>query len=186
MRKIWLLLLPVLLTVVVLSGGATYLLWMNVVDEPELPGTLVTAELQWDGQERSYTYYRPLNLAARPPLIFVFHGSGGSSQRARGIFGYAFEELAEQHGFLVVFPQGYEKHFNGCRKAGPYAANTENIDDVGYLRALVDLFAEQDGIDRQAVFATGISNGGQMALRLALEAPDLVAAVAPVATSMPS
>jgi polyhydroxybutyrate depolymerase len=54
------------------------------------------------------------------------------------------------------------------------------------MRQLVDLFAQEYAVDRSAVFATGVSNGGQMALRLALEAPDLVAAVAPVATSLPT
>jgi polyhydroxybutyrate depolymerase len=60
------------------------------------------------------------------------------------------------------------------------------VDDVGFLRALVARFATEHGADRARVFATGISNGGQMALRLALEAPELVRGVAPVAASLPA
>jgi len=169
-----------------LVGAATYLLHFKLVPEPQLPGVLATGKLEWQGHERSYLYYKPKRRAPRHGLVFVMHGSGGDPQQARLSYAYEFERLADIFGFFVVYPQGYEKHFNGCRKKGPYAANALDIDDVGFLRALTRQFVIEHGADPEAVFATGISNGGQMALRLALEAPDLVAAVAPVATSMPT
>ena len=47
-------------------------------------------------------------------------------------------------GFLAVYPDGYEQHWNDCRAAAPYAANKKNIDDVGFFGAMVDFFvAEQ-------------------------------------------
>jgi polyhydroxybutyrate depolymerase len=110
---------------------------------------------------------------------------GDGEQMREGTF-YAFDLLADREGFAVAYPDGFEAHWNDCRKAGPYAANTLDIDDVGFFRALVERFAKEHGADRTRVFATGISNGGQMALRLALEAPDLVRAVAPVAASLPA
>jgi polyhydroxybutyrate depolymerase len=167
-------------------GAATYLIHSENVPAPNLPGVITERKMEWDGYTRSYLYYTPSNPAINPALVIVAHGSGGNAERSRKAYGYAFEELAEQHGFYVVYPEGYEKHFNGCRKAGPYAANTLDIDDVGFIRSIVSTFVDELGVNEKAVFATGISNGGQMALRLALEAPDLVAAVAPVATSMPT
>lgn len=161
-------------------------LYLEFPREPELPGTLQRAQLDWGGIPRSYTYYLPAAVAAAPPLVLVFHGSGGDAAQARLLYGYAFEVLAEEFGFIVAYPDGYQRHFNGCRRAGPYAANELDIDDVGFMGAMVDELAQRHRIDRRAVFATGVSNGGQMALRLALEAPGLVAAVAPVATSMPA
>jgi polyhydroxybutyrate depolymerase len=178
-KSLLLIFLPVL-------GGIVYLLYFEVPPEPALPGLLAEQETVWDGYPRTFSFYKPSKLAANPALVFVFHGSGGSVAQSRGVFGYAFEQLAEVYGFVLVYPDGYEQHYNGCRKAGPYDANTLKIDDVGYMRSLVDIFVRQLSVDRKAVFATGVSNGGQMALRLALEAPDLVAAVAPLATSMPS
>ncbi|MBW2245563.1 MAG: prolyl oligopeptidase family serine peptidase, partial [Deltaproteobacteria bacterium] len=94
--------------------------------------------------------------------------------------------LAEEHGFLVAYPDGFERHWNGCRRAGPYAANLQNVNDVGFAAALIERLAASDGIDRTRVFATGISNGGQLALRLALESPRRFRAVAPVIASLPA
>ena len=114
------------------------------------------------------------------------HGSMGNPEQARSAYAYAFDQLADKDGFLVVYPHGFEDHFNGCRLRGPYSAKQQQIDDVGFLRALVERLVEQNNANPAAVFATGISNGGQMAMRLALEAPDLVTAVASVAASLPA
>ena len=86
----------------------------------------------------------------------------------------------------MVYPDGFEAHWNGCRAAGPYAANTLDVDDVGFMRSIVARLVAEDQADPAAVFATGISNGGHMAIRLALEAPDFVQAVAPIVASLPS
>jgi polyhydroxybutyrate depolymerase len=84
-----------------------------------------------------------------------------------------------------VYPDGYEKHWNDCRAKAPYAANKQNIDDVAFVSAMIDFFATEHNANRDRIYATGISNGGQMAYRLALELPDRIAAVAPVAASLP-
>jgi polyhydroxybutyrate depolymerase len=175
-----------MLSVVLILASVFYLLHFKRVLEPELPGVLTNSEISWEGYARNYTYYTPSRLSAKPGLVFVFHGSGGNADRSRAMYGYGFDRLAEDYGFMVVYPEGYKNHYNGCRKQGPYEANRLKIDDVGFIRVLVDRFVEEYQINPKAVFATGISNGGQMALRLALEAPELVAAVASVATSIPT
>ncbi|MCB1843098.1 MAG: hypothetical protein KDI09_09075 [Halioglobus sp.] len=173
-------------TVALLLSLLVYFLYLEFPAEPDLPGNYAREAMDWDRQTRSYGVYIPQRRVDAPALVLVFHGSGGSAAQSRAMYAYAFEQLAEQHGFIVLYPEGYEDHYNGCRKAGPYAANRLQIDDVGFMRALVARFVKREGVNPRAVFATGVSNGGQMALRLALEAPDLVAAVAPVATSLPT
>jgi len=154
--------------------------------EPVLPGTLAAGSLEHGGRTRTWHAYLPARKAAAPALVFVLHGSGGDWAQARGGYAYDFDTLAETEGFIPIYADGFELHWNDCRKAGPYAANTLDVDDVGFFRAVVEKFAAEHGADRSRVFATGISNGGQMALRLALEAPELVRAVAPVAASLPA
>jgi polyhydroxybutyrate depolymerase len=103
----------------------------------------------------------------------------------RGATGYGFERLADEHGFAVVYPDGYEGYWNGCNIIGDYSANKLNIDDVGFLTGMVDKLASEIGVDRGRVFAAGASRGGHMAFRLALEAPSRFRAVAAVAANVP-
>ncbi len=97
----------------------------------------------------------------------------------------AFDALAEEHGFIPVYPDGFESHWNDCRASASYAANTQDIDDVGFLRELVLTLQARHGVDPERVYATGLSNGGQMAYRLGLEAPELVAGIAAIAANLP-
>lgn len=173
-------------SVLVLLAAAYHYVRFQTVPEPELPGSLTRETLHWDGYDRHYEFYIPALVSDNPPLVFVFHGSLGNAEQSRVSFAYEFEKLAEKFGFIVVYPEGYDKHFNGCRKLGPYKANQLNIDDVGFMRALTEQFTESHGVSRDQVFAVGLSNGGQMAMRLALEAPDLVRAVASVSASLPT
>src|SRR5205814_819267 len=110
----------------------------------------------------------------------------GSPARAREAYGYDFDLLAEANGFIVVYPQGYEGHWNDCRVMGPYSAKRENIDDVGFLHAMVDRLVKDHNADRARVYVTGISNGGSMTLCLALETPDFARAYAAVVASVPA
>src|SRR5215813_2814765 len=99
--------------------------------------------------------------------------------------GYGFERLADERNFAVVYPDGYEGYWNACNVVGDYSANKLNVNDVGYLTSLVDKLISEIGIDPRRVFGTGISRGGHMAFRLALEAPSRFRAVAAVAANVP-
>lgn len=177
----------VVICVLLAMLGAAYW-WFLIpswVPAPALAGELREYSIEWQGRTRHYAAYIPSQIAAAPELVFVLHGSRSSGAEMRAITAYGFETLAERDGDVVVYPDGYEKHWNDCRRAGPYAANLENVDDVGFLKAVADALAASLDLHWEQVFATGLSNGGHMALRLALEAPEWVAAVAPIAAAMP-
>lgn len=176
------------LLVVVAIGALAWLRWVRVppFEAPPVSGTLEEGSLRVDGRERRFAVYVPHAVAAAPALVFVLHGSMGDGAMARSQTWHAFEPIADREGFLVVYPDGWERHWNGCRAAAPYAANTEDVDDVAFLEALVARLRAERGVDAARVFATGLSNGGHMAYRLALEAPERFAAVAPIAASLPS
>lgn len=154
--------------------------------KPPLSGALTHGSLEHGGRTRTFLSYVPAQVDPHPALVIVFHSSMGDGAQARTAFGYDFDRLADQHGFIVVYPDGVERHWNDCRKRAPFAARRLGIDDVGFIRALVAHFRANWNTGSDRVFATGVSNGGQMAIRLALEAPDLVHAVAPVVASLPA
>ena len=116
----------------------------------------------------------------------VLHGSDQDGEQIRRWTGYGFDRLADEHGFAVAYPNGYEGYWNACNIVGDYSANKLNIDDLGFLTAIVDKLVNELGIDPGRVFATGVSRGGHMAFRLALEAPSRFRAVAAVAANLPT
>lgn len=147
-----------------------------------------TLRLVHGGLERHALVQVPASLdRSRPaPLLLAFHGGGGHAAFMADDERYGLVSLAERRGWIVVFPNGFSRlpggrlatwNAGGC--CGP--ARDRGVDDVGFSRALVAAVGERLNIDRSRVFATGMSNGGMMALRLACDAADLVRAVAAVA-----
>jgi polyhydroxybutyrate depolymerase len=58
------------------------------------------------------------------------------------------------------------------------------LDDVGFVLAVLDQVERDLPVDRDRVYATGISNGGMLAYRLACDASDRFAAIGPVAATL--
>jgi len=131
------------------------------------------------------------------PLVVDFHAWGSDSLGESFLTDFSSE--AETEGFLVVYPEGYGQAnagvvplpidpgigftFNagGCC---PAACALDKVDDVGFAVALVDYIASTEftgvDVDRNRVYATGMSNGGFMSHRIGCEASEVFAAIAPV------
>jgi polyhydroxybutyrate depolymerase len=143
--------------------------------------------LEHGGRERSYRLHLPPHAGAHPlPLVLAFHGGGGN---ARGFQRYAgLDPLAERDGFLVAYPNGSSRLFEErllTWNAGDccgFASDT-GVDDVGFALAVIEDVARQTALDRARVYATGHSNGAMLSYRLAAEASDRIAAIAPVAAA---
>lgn len=175
----------ILLVAVGVVAAWWWYLRADPMEAPVLPGTVQTGSLEHDGKLRSWLAYVPASKSANPALVLVMHGSLGDGAQMREAARYGFDVLAERNGFIAVYPDGYQQHWNDCRGGADYAANLENIDDVGFLRALVQRMVEVQGVDPQRIFATGLSNGGHMAYRLGMEAPELVAGIAAMGANLP-
>jgi len=147
-----------------------------------------TATLKYGGRERSAIVHVPRHALERRvlPVIINFHGGGGHgvSQKEYSLL----DALAESENFITVYPNGTGRLSGRLLtwNAGSCCAYSvlNRIDDVGFVRALIDELAEKFPINRRRVYATGMSNGGMMSHRLAAEASDIIAAVAPVAGGM--
>jgi len=140
------------------------------------------------GRARTALVHVPGQAAAGQPMPVVlnFHGGGGNARDHRGYVG--MDALADREGFIVVYPNGtgwFEEQFltwNAGLCCG-YAV-TEKVDDVGFVRALLDALGTRVPVDPARVYATGLANGAMMSYRLAAQASDRIAAIAPVAGSM--
>jgi polyhydroxybutyrate depolymerase len=148
------------------------------------PGRLQQLQVQ----EREVLVYLPRSLEpGRPaPLVLALHGGGGHAAHMADDANYGLRRKADEGGFIVAFPNGYSRLPGGrfaTWNAGGCCgdARDRGSDDVGFARAVVAAVQARHAVDAARVFATGMSNGGMLAHRLACEAADVFRAVASVA-----
>ncbi|MFT4986665.1 MAG: polyhydroxybutyrate depolymerase [Flavobacteriales bacterium] len=132
------------------------------------------------GISRDYIYYHASSAPDNCPIVFVCHGYTGN---AEGIMGYSdFNQVAEDNGFAVCYPQGIEDSFgNTFFNVGYDFQNNETVNDVVYLQNLVTYLQSNNSLSASDIFCTGLSNGGDFCYLLACEASETFKAVAPVA-----
>lgn len=128
------------------------------------------------GIHRSYRVYVPPRSDRTAPMSLVLALHGRATFPAYHQTQTRLDPVAREHGFVVAYPEGFERSWNAGVCCEPATSN--RIDDVGFLTAVVADIRGNLPIDR--VFATGFSNGSMMAIRLACERPDLLTAIAPV------
>jgi poly(3-hydroxybutyrate) depolymerase len=143
--------------------------------------------LPWGGRARSYLLAAPPDAdpAAALPLVIALHGAGQDA----GSFAWEtqFVEAAAAQRMLVAFPNGsgtedgrlsWNAHF--CCGVGA----AEQVDDIGFIGALLDDIAKLHAVDRKRVYATGMSNGGMLAYQFAAAHPEWFAVIAPVSAAI--
>jgi len=146
-----------LVTILVLASG----ICMAQVDSFVYQGTM-----------RNYITHVPPQ-GNKLPLVISLHGYTSNASQQQMLS--AFNGIADTAGFIVVYPNGVNNAWN----AGIGLSST--IDDVGFISALIDTLYKKHGIDRDRVYATGMSNGGFMSQRLACQLSRRIAAIASVA-----
>ncbi|WP_055403570.1 MULTISPECIES: PHB depolymerase family esterase [unclassified Mycobacterium] len=138
-----------------------------------------TQSIESGGISRSFHLYRPQGVSDPAPLVVMLHGGFGNGEQAERA--YHWDAEADRGGFLVAYPDGLNRAWN----AGTCCGQPQRVDadDVGFITAMVAAIEQQLPIDRARVYATGMSNGAMMALRLGCQS-DLFAAIAPVAGTL--
>ncbi|MCC5794871.1 MAG: hypothetical protein JJT85_09065 [Chromatiales bacterium] len=146
---------------------------------------LVEARIAAGEHERRYLMARP---ADRKPaaLLIVLHGAGSNPERLRLGTANAFDRLAADHDVLVIYPAGVGDHWNDCQSGMPDQADRLGVDDAGFLAGLAGEIGEREGIPTSQRFVAGMSNGGEMVYRLALESPGAFAGHTVMAANLPA
>jgi polyhydroxybutyrate depolymerase len=138
------------------------------------------------GRRRTYEVVGPADGKPSRSLVLVFHGSKQTGAKHRKFTGGMYDALADTGAAVVVYPDGYQGNWNDARRESSFPARKDDIDDVGFTRAVIQKLTHSHRIDPGRVFAVGYSNGGQMVMRLAHEAPELLAGAAVIAATMPT
>lgn len=140
---------------------------------------------------REYLLFAPPQTSSNDPrpLVIMLHGFGGSGANAAKETGWS--EKATQKNLIVAYGEATRPnratapHFRKNPQAwndgsGRFHAATEKMDDVAYVKTLIEHVSQNHNIDPNRIFVTGFSNGASMAFRVGAELADQVAAIAPV------
>jgi polyhydroxybutyrate depolymerase len=158
---------------VLLSGGLS-----PASSRRRAPADDEQAHLNVGGVDRTYLLHTPQSVSGSSlvPLVLVFHGGGGHAATMPNFT--HFDDLADREGFLVAYPESFNKSWNDTHGLSP-------ADDVGFIRALIAELQRTHHADPKRTYAAGISNGGFFSSRLACDLTDKLAAIAAVAATMP-
>jgi polyhydroxybutyrate depolymerase len=145
----------------------------------QVSGAFAARSLSVAGQgTRRYTLYTPPATTGLRPLLLSMHGGGGSAQLQAAMT--QLVKVAQAQGFRIAFLEGTGviQTFNGGACCG--SAQTQNVDDVAYVNAVLDDLIARDPIDTARVYSSGFSNGGIMSHRLACAIAGRIAGIAAV------
>ena len=152
--------------------------------------------LEHNGVTRHATLHVPPRPLEAAPIVINYHALASNPATQAALTG--MNTLADQEGFVVVYPRGqygakvwtplpapgptYSLNAGGCCPE----ANSKKADDVGFTKRLIEYIVANVSakVDLKRVYATGMSNGGFMTNRLGCEASEMVAAIAPVSGPM--
>ena len=136
-----------------------------------------------NGISRDYILYIPENLPTNAPLVVVSHGYTSSAKTMMAYSG--MNKVADEEKFLVVYPQGTkDQRGNNFFNVGYEFHASSRVDDLGFIKALVTKLTDDYQVNPNHIFATGMSNGGDLSYFLACYASDMFQAVAPIAGTM--
>ena len=144
------------------------------ISAPAADGPLVPHRIG----NRTYQMFVPARNG-RLPLVIALHGGGGNGAQLAKSAGLIDE--AAKEGFVLALPEGSSRfgkletwNAGGCCA---YAMR-EKIDDIGFIRALIDELERTQPVDPKRIYVVGMSNGGMMAERVAIELGDRIAGAA--------
>ncbi|PWL38866.1 hypothetical protein DKG77_11550 [Flagellimonas aquimarina] len=142
--------------------------------------------IEINGVPRNYEYHVPQHPTRNSRLVVVLHGDGMTTKSIQTTTGFEFNELADSTGAtIVVYPQGYKNYWNDCRKNAPFKTKSKRIDDLAFIKSIVQRMERRYHIDRNNVFVIGYFNGGNMCYKLAKSIPAFFKGFAVIGANLP-
>lgn len=151
----------------------------------DIPPGNKEVEFSHDQYPRQTKFYIPKKLKKRKrSLVLCLHGEEETTESILRLTKRSFNILADQHGFIVGYPEGLYNYWNDAREDSISLSHYNEIDDVGFLEKVIDYAIDSFRVDPSRIFINGFSNGGLMTIRLACEIPSKVKGFAVVAASL--
>jgi polyhydroxybutyrate depolymerase len=147
--------------------------WASISILDRSNGTLVSS-----GEEREYLLHVPRSYDPAKPTPLVISMHGAAVWPAHQMNTSRWNRLADEHGFIVVYPSGSD-----LPKIWHVNQGSGLMRDVRFISELIDTLAVAYNLDLTRVYANGLSNGGGMAFVLSCALPDRIAAVGLVAAA---
>jgi len=172
-----------------LSAFVKVLAGISLISSPVFAGKDLRTSFIHDSLKRTFNIYIPSvhDRSVQTPLVIALHGRGTTGSSMIFLTQKGFNKLADKDGSIIVYPDGIELNWNDGRmdEEANDRAHRENIDDVGFISALIDTMISDYNINPKQVYVTGISNGAIMSYRLACELSHKITAIAPVDGNIP-
>lgn len=138
-----------------------------------------------DGWYREYQYYVPPSAGPGSPALLMLHGH---TEKINGFWaGDDMHRLADEKGMVLIYAQGEPSLELSGWNAGGICCGVPvllNVNDNGFLRAVIKDVTQRVGLDRSRIYVAGHSNGAIMAHYLALRSHDLIAGIAPISFAL--
>jgi polyhydroxybutyrate depolymerase len=158
------------------SVVAILVLWQRPIEANIYP----TEDITVDGTTRHYRLVVPHTLPKPAPIVFAFHGIGDSTESMANYC--RLDQLAARDGFILVYPAARKSMWaTDDAKADKLDANA----DVRFFDQLLIHLANHHEIDRDRVYAVGMSNGASFVQLLAIARSNEIAAIAACSGSKP-
>jgi len=128
-----------------------------------------------NGLLRTYILHIPpgYNSSTRVPLVFVLHGRGGDAESFKDKTGMSAK--ADRENFIVVYPQALGNPTVWNTNLSEFSSN--GVDDVAFIRALMDKLEHDLRIDERRIYCSGFSSGAIMSYLLGAKLSHRLAAI---------